>query len=218
MQERFWHERWEERRIGFHRETVHPQLMEHWGTLALAPGAGVFVPLCGKSLDMLWLRSQGFAVTGVELSPIAVRDLFGEHGLQPSVTPHGRLERWAVPGLAVLRGDVLDVTAAHVDACAGVFDRAALIALPPEMRERYSRHLIAVLPADARMLLVTMEYDQRQTAGPPFSVPEREVLALYGDRFHVRCLHEWDALPDEPGLRSRGVTRLAERVHLLTPR
>lgn len=218
MDAAFWHERWQQDQIGFHQPEINSHLQSFWGNLVVPAGSRIFVPLCGKSRDMLWLRSQGLGVTGVELSPIAVHDFFAENALEPIVTQQGRFERWEADGLVILQGNFFDLTAADVADCAGVFDRASLIALPPEMRTRYAQHLMAILPRHIQTLLITLEYDQQEMGGPPFSVQEAEVAALYGDTYQVDRLLTLNALDDEPGFRQRGLTRLAEKVYLLTPR
>lgn len=178
----------------------------------------IFVPLCGKSRDMLWLRSQNLLVTGVEISPIAVHDFFAENGLEPIVTQQGAFERWECDGLVILLGDFFHLSAADLADCAGVFDRASLIALPPEMRTHYAQHLMSILPPAAPILLITLEYDQREMKGPPFSVQEAEVRGFYEEYYAVERIHALDALADEPGFRQRGLTRLDEKVYVLTPR
>src|SRR3546814_8142059 len=84
----FWQQRWRDNRIGFHRDGVLPLLEKHWPSLGLATGSRVFVPLCGKSLDMAWLAARGHRVLGVELSPLAVGQFFDENGLAPRSEEH----------------------------------------------------------------------------------------------------------------------------------
>lgn len=218
MDAEFWHERWQRNQIGFHQHEINSHLQAFWGNLAAPAGSRIFVPLCGKSRDMLWLRSQNLNVTGVEISPVAVRDFFAENALEPTVTQQGDFERWEADGLMILLGDFFALAAADVADCAGVFDRASLIALPPAMRARYAQHLLAVLPRGVQTLLITLEYDQQQMNGPPFSVQEAEVLALYAEHCQVDRLLAINALEDEPGFRQRGLNRLEEKVYLLTPR
>ncbi|MGF1644980.1 MAG: thiopurine S-methyltransferase [Thiotrichales bacterium] len=218
MHEQFWHDRWQQNQIGFHRDEINSHLQAFWRQLTVPAGSRIFVPLCGKSRDMLWLRSQGFGVTGVEISPIAVHDLFTENQLDPVVTRHGLFDRWEADGLVVLQGNFFDLTAPDVADCAGVFDRASLIALPPDMRPRYAQHFTAILPPHVQTLLVTMEYDQREMSGPPFSVLEDEVASLYRNDFSVERLLEIDILPEEPGFRRRGLSSLTEKVYRLIPR
>ncbi|OQW99066.1 MAG: thiopurine S-methyltransferase [Thiothrix lacustris] len=211
----FWLERWEQNQIGFHQDDFNNHLQAFWDQLQIPAGSNIFVPLCGKSQDLLWLRAQGYGVTGVELSPIAVRDFFAENRLEPTITTHGALQRWEADGLVIWLGDFFALSAAEVAQCAGAFDRASLIALPPAMRERYAQHLIQILPTHCRTLLITLEYDQQQMNGPPFAVHEAEVRALYADALAVSLLFVTDVLDDSPGFRQRGLTKLEEKVYVL---
>lgn len=213
MRPDFWLERWRSSQIAFHQREINPALQAHWARL---PADGtVFVPLCGKSRDMLWLRSQGHEVLGVELSRIAVRDFFAENGLTPAVAAQPRLERWRADGVTLLCGDFFDLTPDDLKGVTGVYDRAALIALPQEMRQRYVDKMGEVLPAGAETLLITLAYPEGEMKGPPFSVPETEVRRLYAGKADVTLLSRSDALAGDPGLRQRGLTSLVEHVFLL---
>ena len=216
MEPSFWHDRWQKNSIGFHQEQVNAQLTEFWPALRLAPNAAVFVPLCGKSRDMLWLHERGHEVIGVELSPIAVRDFFSENQLTPRKTSRGPFEQWESERLKILVGDFFAVDAPMLTGIAGVYDRASLIALPPSLRKRYAEHLTAILPARAEILLVTLEYPQAEMQGPPFSVGEAEVRQLYEPRYRVATLQAKDALAENPPFRERGLTALTERAYRLT--
>lgn len=218
MDASFWHERWQRNEIGFHQARPHAALDRLWGRLGLPRGSRVFVPLAGKSLDMLWLAAAGHRVVGIELSPIAVRDFFAEHGLEPWVERHGALTLHRAGDVELWCGDVFALTAATLGPVAGAFDRAALVALPPVMRERYAAQLSRLLPPGARTLLVTMEYDQRQMSGPPHAVLEDEVRALFGSSHAITLLGRDSALADAPKFAQRGVTALAEGFYLLERR
>jgi thiopurine S-methyltransferase len=184
MQPDFWHERWTKNEIGFHEARVNPLLVAHLDALALPAGARVFLPLCGKTVDIDWLLSRGYRVAGAELSALAVSQLFERLGLMPVSTRSGKLERLSAAGLDVFVGDIFDLTGPILGAVDGVYDRAALIALPAQMRRSYVMQ-IQRLAGSAPKLLVTVEYDQRQMEGPPFSVPGDEVRALHDDRKSV---------------------------------
>ncbi len=215
MKAEFWHERWEKNQIGFHQQTVNAHLQRFWGRLQLPAGATVFVPLCGKSSDMYWLRTQGYQVLGVELNPLAVRDFFTEQGLQPEISQHGVLTRWQADGIVILCGDFFALTVEDVASCRAIFDRAALIALPPEMRPGYIQHLRQLFGGGVDALLVTLEYEQSIVGGPPFSVPEAEVMDYFSAPDQVEQLWTEDALDDLPGLKKRGVLAVNENVWLL---
>lgn len=210
----FWLERWEKNQIAFHQDEFNNQLQTFWRALKIPEGRQIFVPLCGKSLDMLWLRAQGLQVFGIELSAIAVRDFFTENSLDATVTTQGKFQRWETDGLVILQGDFFDLTATDIAACAGVFDRASLIALPPVMRQRYAQHFASIVPTASQTLLITMEYDQAEMKGPPFAVHEEEVRALY-TAFTVKLLFDAEVLAANPQFRQRGLRAMREKVYVL---
>ncbi len=213
MEPEFWHQRWQENQIGFHQDEFNPQLQRWWKTLELDDNASVFLPLCGKSRDMLWLAQQGFQVTGIEISPLAVEAFFAENDLSATTQPVGEnLSLWRAGNIALYCGDFFDLSAERLTSIDAVFDRAALVALPKTMRQRYVEHLAAILPEHVRMLLVTMEYPQQQMDGPPFSVPETEVRQHYEAHWPVTRLEENDALAAQPGFARRGLSSLIEKT------
>lgn len=217
MHPEFWHQRWADQQIGFHQAAPTPLLLKHWPTLGVAPGAQVFVPLAGKSLDMAWLAAQGHRVLGVELSQLAVEQFFAEHGLQPRIreTQYGR--HYVAGGIELICGDAFGLDADALRNCAAVFDRAALIALPPGLRARYAGELYARLPAGCRGLLVTLEYPQAERDGPPFAVAEDEVRALYTPDWDVALVERRPIPADHPGYVS-GVSRLDTAVYAMRRR
>jgi thiopurine S-methyltransferase len=218
MEPGFWHERWARAEIGFHQQEFNVHLQQFWKQLALQSGQRVFAPLCGKSRDLLWLAGENHPVTGVEISPVAVETFFQENDLRPRRWREGPFEIWEADEIRILLGDFFALEPRHVADCAGVYDRASLIALPPAMRERYARHLDAILPPGMRLLLVTLEYDQTVLPGPPFSVGEGEVRVLYEATHEVELLQIRDALSEESRWRERGLTWLLEKVYRLAHR
>ena len=217
MEPEFWLERWRNRQIGFHRESVNPLLQRYWACLGVPSGSRVFVPLCGKSRDLHWLAEQGYRVTGIEISPIAVEEFFAEAGLQARVK-QGDLPCWRAGAIEILCGDFFDLLPREFPDVAAVYDRAALIAMPPGLRERYARHLLRLMPPGARMLLVTLEYPRDAMEGPPFPVPGTEVQALFGEQCAIQELAREDALGTNAKFRERGLDRLEEVVWRLERR
>lgn len=214
----FWRERWTKNQIGFHQHEINTLLRSHWARLQPPVRATVFVPLCGKSRDMLWLRSQNHEIFGVEFIRIAVRDFFAENGMAPSVSPQPPFERWQADGVTLLCGDFFDLTAAALRDIGAVYDRASLIALPKDSRRRYVDKMAEILPVRAETLLITLNYPERDMNGPPFSVTDAEVHALYENRFVVEPLAAQDVLDENPHLRARGLTRLSEQAYRLRRR
>lgn len=187
MEEDFWQARWQENEIGFHEEQENALLLGFFDRLNLKKNDRVFLPLCGKSLDLDWLVSQEFRVVGVEFNKEAVEDVFARLNLVPVVESVGPLLRYRADAIDIFVGDFFELTEDMLGKVNAVYDRAALIALPNATRPRYARHL-AELTTSAPQLLITLDYDQTQMAGPPFSVPEAEVLKLYGAQCAVEHL------------------------------
>ena len=208
MQPEFWHQRWREGRTGFHQDRPTPLLVQYWPALGVAPGAKVFVPLAGKSLDLAWFAAQGHRVLGVELSQLAIEQFFAGQGLEPARRASSHGIHFEAGNIELVCGDAFGLDAEMLAGCDAVYDRAALIALPPDLRERYVRELYARLPAGCRGLLVTLEYPQAEKQGPPFSVPETEVRMLYGRDWAVDLLERRDILAGQPGFIADGVTAL----------
>lgn len=187
MDAAFWHERWEGNRIAFHEGEANALLAAHFPTLALEPGARVFVPLCGKTRDIAWLLDRGYRVAGAELSPLAITDLFKELGVEPEIDKSGPLERRSAPGLDIFVGDIFDLTAEALGPVDMVFDRAAVVALPGDMRTRYASHMPG-LTGVAPQFVITFTYDQSQMDGPPFSITPAEIERLYAIPYRIREL------------------------------
>lgn len=211
----FWQQRWREGRIGFHQDRVNPLLAKHWPSLALPTDSRIFVPLAGKSLDMAWLAAQGHRVLGIELSQLAVDQFFAEHGLQPASHESRLGTHFTAGSIELVCGDVFALGASDLAGCAGVYDRAALIALPPLMRERYVHDVHARLPPGCRGLLVTLEYPPHEKQGPPFSIDRDQVQALYECEWNIDLLEHRDILDTQPGFVAEGVTRLFTAIYRL---
>ncbi|NOT66919.1 MAG: thiopurine S-methyltransferase [Methylophilaceae bacterium] len=215
MQHEFWHERWQQNQIGFHRDEVNAYLPQFWPGLGIAAGSQVFVPLCGKSWDMLWLRDLGYEVIGVELSALAVQAFFAENGLSAHSYQQGKFSVSEAGGIRIYCGDFFELTAELLADTAAVYDRAALVALPAEMRAVYAVHMQNLLASGTQILLVAFDYPQPEMQGPPFSVPADEVQALYQAWCKVELLHTQDILASEPRFRAKGVSRMQELVYAL---
>ena len=218
MDHGFWEDRWRRGEIGFHQPHIHAQLQKFWPALGLPKGSTIFVPLSGKTRDMVWLAEQGHKVIGAELSERAVRDFFEESGLSPTITASGPFRIFKAGAFTIYQGDFFALAADALGDVAACYDRAALIALPSSMRPKYAEKLTNVLPLDAPILAITIEYPEGEIQGPPFSVIGEEVRALYGDKFEIEILEERDGLAESDNLKKRGVTKLEEIAYLLRRR
>lgn len=216
MDPQFWLERWDNNQIGFHQDEINTHLQRFWPQLGLAPDSHVFVPLAGKTLDLLWLAAQGHRVTGVEISERAVRAFFDENDLTPQIRDTDGFRLWQAGEITLMEGDYFDLMPDELGPVDAVFDRASLIALPPAMRPGYARQLQRLAPT-CPVLLVTLDYDQDEMDGPPFAVSAGEVERLYAASHRVSPLDVLDVLAENARFRERGLTRLEERVYRLAP-
>ena len=199
METPFWLDRWQQGLItGFHLKEVNPQLKRHWPAIGAAPGSRVLVPLCGKSLDLHWLAAQGHRVLGVELSPLAVAQFFSEAGLSPRQHSSPSGEHHVAGPIEIILGNAFTLEAALLAGCDAIYDRAALIALPPDLRARYLDTVYARLPAGCRGLLIALEYPQAERPGPPFSVEQAEVESRFVAPWSGTLLERHDAFVEEP--------------------
>jgi len=234
MEPAFWHRKWADNQIGFHQAEASPYLQRYWPALGLAVGSRVLVPLCGKSLDLAWLAGQGHRVLGIELSRRAVEDFFLEHGLAAQVSQHGAFEVWRSGDVELWCGDIFALQAEDVADCTGLYDRAALIALPAPMRERYCALLSTVMPVGGKgmlvaldydqallvaldydqALLVALDYDQALLAGPPFSVGDAEVRQGFAS-WRIEALEANELIEESPKFQQAGMASLLERVYRL---
>jgi len=187
MDPAFWQQRWQENKIAFHEGKPNALLSAHVHRLALTVGQRVFVPLCGKAHDLTWLVAEGYRVVGAELNLSAVEAAFDRMGLDPAIQPLASHQHYKADGIEIFVGDFFDLSLEMLGKVDAVYDRAALVALPPEMRKAYAAHLTALTQA-APQLLISFDYDQSQTEGPPFSVTDAEIGKLYENHYSRECL------------------------------
>lgn len=213
MDAQFWHERWAINQIGFNQSNVNAYLVSLWPELNVASSARVLVPLCGKSIDMTWLAQQGHQVVGVELSCTAAEDYFKERGVEPEVVQRGQFTHYSQGNVEIWCGDFFALKSSDVGNCTAVYDRAALIALPAQMRWGYVEQVNRLLDDDARGLVITLDYEQSVIDGPPFAVAEDEVQQLLSPQWRVRQVGEWDVLEQSAKFKKAGASWLKEYAY-----
>jgi len=219
MEKEFWEQRWQNNQLGWHLPVVHPSLVSHFHRFKLTAGDRVFVPLCGKSHDMIWLADQGMTVIGNELSSIAIRSFFDAQQLTPSSTQVGKLVRWQAGPYILYEGDYFDLTPAEVEGVKFIHDRAALIALPKDGdrgRKAYLKQMRNLFSAGVQTLLISLDYDQSVMNGPPFSVGYEEVIWHYAFDHIIEFLSDEDILHQEDKFRQRGLQQLTEWTFMMT--
>jgi len=211
MHHDFWHQKWSKSEIGFHLPEANPLLVKYFSALNLNPGACVFLPLCGKTVDIGWLLAVGYHVVGAELSAVAIHDLFESLHLTPTIHELGGVTHYSAANIDIFVGDIFQLSSSvlgHVDAA---YDRAALVALPDDMRLRYTEHLVA-LTCNAPQLLICYEYDQSLVAGPPFSIGVLAVARYYQANYGLHLLATVEV---DGGMKGR--CSATEHVFLLKP-
>ena len=191
MDPNFWHKRWEKNEIGFHQSEVNALLSDHFLGLSLPRTSRIFVPLCGKTRDIAWLLSQGYRVVGVELSKLAVEQLFADLGVAPEISNQGELLRYSAPDLEIFVGDIFELSGDFLGGVDAIYDRAALVALPTELRGRYGAH-VAAITQRAPQFLICFEYDQAVMKGPPFSIDRHKVHDVYGIQYQIEPIANRD--------------------------
>ena len=216
MQPEFWLDRWRAAQIGFHQAHVDRHLATQWPALEVAHRSRVFVPLCGKSLDLLWLREQGHEVIGVELSPVALEAFCMEHGIPAKRRSIGDFEQYEAEGFTLYHGDFFNLTAAMLKNVAAVYDRGSLISWDPDLRASYVEHMTSLTVPGTRTLLIAVEYPAAQMSGPPFPMTAAAIQKLYGPHHSIKQLARHDILELEPRLKARGLKELREICYELT--
>ena len=185
MEASYWHQKWEQKDIGFHESEVNPLLIKHFAELNLPKGSRIFLPLCGKTHDAAWLLACGYQVAGAELSGLAINELFKELGLEPEISKVGQLVHYQSENIDIVAGDIFAVSAEYLWPISAIYDRAALVALPASLRKHYTSHLMNITGA-VPQLLITYEYDQSLMDGPPFSVSADELKRHYGASYQLK--------------------------------
>ena len=205
-----WESRWQEGRIGFHLPEVNSYLLRYSDKLLTQNPESVFVPLCGKTLDLLWLAERTKKVVGIELVHKAVKDFFKENKLTHSIQQSGKLNLFSSDTIVLFQGDFFDLNKEQTASFDAIYDRASIVSLDQPERERYVNHLMSFLEPGGRILLITLEYDQNQMTGPPFSVPADEIERLYALYGELELLETSDILDER--FRKKGLDGMLERV------
>lgn len=218
MEISYWQARWKKDKTGWHMQQVYPHLKTYWNRLQLDDHTTVLVPLCGKSLDMLWLKNQAHKVIGVDVSEKAAKDFFREHQLPFKKSFKGSFTIYYSGDLAIWVGDFLKLKPNYLPKIDAIYDKAALIALPEGKRKNYAGHIIKLSNVHTQILMNTFEYKQDEMSGPPFSVFQKELDKLYGSHFTIHLLHQESIFDELLKFQQRGLSSfLVEKVYHLEP-
>lgn len=216
MERDFWLEAWEVGRTRFHKQSTN-QILLKYGKI-LDTSQVVFVPLCGKTLDMIYLLSQEKKVIGVELSELAVKAFFQENDLQFIKESTKNFQRYSINNLTIYCGNLFDLSVDELGEVDGLYDRASLVALPKAMRAQYTSFIKSHCPKLKTMLLGSFEYDQTKAEGPPFSVTEQEIRDSYEDKYVVELLEREITEDKNPRFEDKGIEAFYHTAYALRAR
>jgi thiopurine S-methyltransferase len=194
-----WLQRWQENKIGWHKNEINARLIKFLSQLNLNVGGTIFVPLCGKSLDMLYLAEQGFKVVGVEISKKAIIDFFTEN----NIPYQQQNDNFISENISIINKSFFELTATDLSGVKAVYDRASLVALDKPTRQTYAQHLAAITQK-CPILLLTLDYEQDKLAGPPFAVSPDEVGELFSD-YQITQLESFNDIANETKFISSGL-------------
>ncbi|RZG70981.1 thiopurine S-methyltransferase [Acinetobacter junii] len=209
MKHEFWHDKWQKNEIGFHLNQPHSLLVKYIDSLNLEKKNRIFLPLCGKSLDIHWLLAQGYHLIGIDLSPIAIEELMAELAIPFTERKLEKLTHYHHPQIDLFVGDFFELTSSNIGKIDAIYDRAALVALPEEMRTDYAQHLMQI-SNQATQLLISFEYDQSVMAGPPFSISPQQLKDYYSKQYQLQLLDSQTEL-------LKGKVDAEEKIWLLKP-
>jgi len=187
MEADFWHKLWETNDTGWHLEDTNPFLIEFFSKLELSDDSRIFIPLCGKTIDIKWLLNKGHKVVGAELNEDAIKELFISLSLQPNIQKIGNFTLYRSKNIDIFVGDIFELNKDILGKVDAIYDRGALVALPREMRIQYTSLLLNITEP-APQLLINFEYDQSLYEGPPFSITKTEIEEHYGELYDIKLL------------------------------
>ncbi len=212
-----WKERWINGKTGWHGSEVNSNLIKHIHSIEPLNNAKILVPLCGKSLDMEWLAAKGASVVGVDLVREPLEQIFQDR--------NSVVQEDSIQGIAKLSDETLTVFHANIfdfnldidGPFDIIYDRAALVALSPENRERYVNHSLELLKPNGRILLITYDAPKKDLEGPPFPVRKNSVPTLFSAASQCTLLNQYTVTSDEePRLKERNLDWSRTEVWLIT--
>jgi|TARA_B110000090_G_scaffold134882_1_gene148459 thiopurine S-methyltransferase len=229
MKVSFWHKCWEQSRIGFHQDQVHPFLSQYLFPLINKQDRHVFVPFSGKTLDMRWL-AQHMKVSGSELSEIACRDFFSEGNIDSQIKVYQecqsdvKFQQFSSDSITLWQGDFFKLNAKHIISEQNllidwIYDRAALIALPIEMQQAYVNHLVSFIGKGTKLFLISVEFPSQEMSGPPFPITEQDIKQLFlsaNKHCKIECIASRELENKRFAQRNFEVSHLLERLYIIT--
>lgn len=198
----------------YHRKNYTAKLVQYHDRLVQGKkNSRVFVPLCGKSLDLIYLSEQGHEVIGLEYSKIAVNDFFEENNLayNKEQCEGSPFVKYAAKdkNITIYQGDLFDFSqevcgSGSIDA---VWDRGSFVAINVSSRDKYVELMSSLVKPSGRILMEIVKYHDPDYYGPPRIILEQD-LKSYFKRFTVE-VSEYELFDPQPSYYKRGDMQLA---------
>lgn len=215
MSDDFWLDKWRKQEIHFDQTDVNQWLVKYQNVLGDLRNKHVFVPLCGKSVDMNWFYQQGARVTGVELSELAAIAFFEENSLHYNIKKTPSFTIYQHDSVQILCGDFFELSKQHLVDIDLVYDRAALIALPDNIRKNYVKKMASLLNPGVSQFLISIQYVLDIIELPPYSIDENEINTLFSQEFDIQLLEQKHLSAVAPHLTERGIKDIVQSVYVL---
>ncbi len=187
MDAEFWHKLWDSNEIGFHNKDVNELFLNNFSKLNFKKNSRVFIPLCGKTVDIKWLLDNSYSVVAIELNENAIKELFSSLQLETSIKKMGSLTLYSAKNIDIFVGDIFELNQSILGKVDIIYDRGAIVALPTTMRQEYTSLLVNITQ-NTPQLIISYEYDQNLMEGPPFSVKESQLKEYYSDFYNLELM------------------------------
>lgn len=218
MEISYWISRWEKDKTGWNQKQVNPKLRKYWKHLNTPANPAVLVPLCGKSIDLKWLSQQAQKVIGIEVSEKAVHDFLEQHANDYITQHRGEFTVYKSGTFEIWQGNYFHMKPSYLGPIDAVYDRAALVSMPPAKRVAYTKKLLELTENRAEMLLISFDYPQQEMTGPPFSVPDEEIQQHYGPHYEIEIINKENIIKSVQNFNRRGLkSYFFEKVYRLKP-
>jgi len=170
-----WNQRWVDKRTGWHRGEVNPTLEKYFPS---SEKPTCFFPLCGKTLDMIWVAQKGCQVRGAEFSQLAIDQFFEENKIANKEENAFIQSTESSFDIALKQGDFFEYPDNQKFEL--IFDRGSMVAVNPKDREKYAQKIKTLLKSDGKVLLSAISRDEEHLKnGPPFHLTVDDVKNAY---------------------------------------
>lgn len=153
----------------------------------------MFVPMCGKTHDMLWLADKGHAITGAEINARYIKAFFRDAELEytlrsEQITPKKKVNVYKAKGkdITLYQCDIFDYSVGVSGQFDAIWDQSALPVINEMGAKRlkeYTSLMQSLLKPDGRHMVEVCKH------GANF-VDSKMLKSLFGDKSDIRYLGE----------------------------